>query len=182
MATVQTTAQNRNTNSAPRGGQAGIGLFGTPGFNAPRQPLPRTPRASRIKGALNSFSSDGLTAAAYAKPAAPASVPPVSTATTSTVHVRRGNFQAFVRLSEREQRPVEEVMGEWLADCANLIRQSDFADAYGDPAPVFTPAMRAAARASDERESRRTDADDHADFLARCGGEDAVGITLSIED
>ena len=32
-------------------------------LDAPSQPLPRTPRSSRIKGALNSFSSDGLSAA-----------------------------------------------------------------------------------------------------------------------
>ncbi len=69
MNKLQIGNQTRNTNPR-RGGQASIGLFGCPGFNAPRQPLPRVPRASRIKGALNSFSSDGLSTAHYRKPAA----------------------------------------------------------------------------------------------------------------
>lgn len=120
----------------------------------------------------------------FTAPPAPAAVQP---SVSATVHVRRGKFQAFVRLAEREVRPVEEVLGEWIGECANLIRQRDFAEAYGDDLfdetpTATTPAMESAARASDAREMYRTDADDHADFLARNGGEDCVGITLSIKD
>ena len=126
-----------------RGGQASLGLFGIPGFDAPRQPLPRTPRSSRIKGALDSFSSDGLSAAHYRRPAsAPVVVVPSISAPL---------------------RP----------------RQDDLLDEH---AVQMTPAMRAAARASDERERRRSPEDDAADFLCRCGGEDCVGITFNIQD
>ena len=68
-----------------------------------------------------------------------------------TLHIRRGTFQAFVRLSEQEVRPVEDVMAEWLHDCGALIEQNELAEVYGD-ARQSTPAMRLAAHASDERE------------------------------
>ena len=70
-----------------------------------------------------------------------------------TLTIRRGDFQAFVRLSEREVRPVEEVMAEWLADCAHLIGSQvpDEFDGCGLARPC-TPSMRLAAEASDARE------------------------------
>ena len=60
-----------------------------------------------------------------------------------------------MRLSEREVRPVEEVMAEWLADCANLIG-SQVPDEFNDCglARPSTPSMCLAAEASDAREER----------------------------
>ena len=46
----------------------------------------------------------------------------------------------------------------------------------------MTPAMRAAACASDARERLRSTEDDHADFLSRCGVEDGVGSTFTSQD
>lgn len=90
--------------TAPRGGQASLGLFGVRGLDAPRQPLPRTPRPSRIKGALNSFSSDGLSAAHYHRPAAPVAMVRVSNATP-------------VRPPSLDDEP-QLAHSQWLADLA----------------------------------------------------------------
>lgn len=63
---MKVTSASRQT--APRGGQSSLGLFGVPGFECPQQPLTRHPRATRIKGALNSFDRDGLSEAHYRRP------------------------------------------------------------------------------------------------------------------
>ena len=60
----------RTNEPASRGGQASLSLFGVPGFEAPQQSLPHRSRPSRIKVALNSFDSDGLSAAHYRRPSA----------------------------------------------------------------------------------------------------------------
>ena len=115
---------------------------------------------------------DRVSRPAPAKPAAPAPV--------AGIKLRSDRFQAFVRLSEREQRPVEEVMGEWMAECANLIQQAEFADTYGDALPSSN-AMRLAAIQADER-GRRADVDDEqADFARRCAGAGFVEFTLAME-
>ncbi len=64
------------------------------------------------------------------------------------VTVRRGTFQAFVCLSDREQYPVEEVMAEWLADCARLIGRDEL---FEDSAVAMMPAMERASAESDAR-------------------------------
>ena len=76
---------------------------------------------------------------------------PGTTPAPCTLFIRRDKFAAFMRLSEREVRPVEEVMREWVHDCADLIHQREFAHRYGDAQPL-TPAMRLAAIHADERE------------------------------
>ena len=98
---MKITSAARQT--ARRGGQASLGLFGIPsGFHASGQTLTRLPKASRIKGALNSFSSDGLSAAHYRRPAAlVAKIQPVQA-------IRRPSLDDEPQLAH----------SQWLADLA----------------------------------------------------------------
>ena len=157
------------------GGQAGgAGIFGCHGalrFNAARKtkgeagtpaPLPSPFQGddppSRIGGLTfgqrRARISASVAAAAIASrkghETATAAVPP-ATAERHTLTIRRSNFAAFLRLSEREVRPVEDVMSEWLADCASLIREDEIPDLHADPV-TRTPAMVRAATASNARE------------------------------
>lgn len=76
-------------------------------------------------------------------------------------------------------RPVEEVLEEWIADCASLIRQSE-EEVYGDARPS-TPAMQRAAAAADEHERHPyPDEEAAADEYAALGAG-YVEITLAAE-
>ena len=140
------------------------------------------PEAPRAYGSFDLFERDLFdlappAAQPFNAPPAPAAVEP---SVSATVHLRRDKFQAFVRLSEREQRPVDEVLTEWVSECALLIGRDEL---FEGSAIAVTPAMRAAAHAlSDERESRRTDADDAADFWQRVAGDEPVTVGGSIHD
>ena len=65
------------------------------------------------------------------------------------LRLQTDKFTAFVRFSECEQRPVNEVMEEWLSDCARLIGRDEL---FEGSSHAMTPAMHRAALASDERE------------------------------
>ena len=171
MNNLQNVRRDSNRN-LPTGGQASIGLFGLLGCSrraATAQPA--APIARRVQvpvhqaGRLASVTPHLLT---------------IGMDRSACVHLHTGSFQAFVRLSEREQRPVEEVMAEWMADCANLIRQAEFADTYGDALPS-TNAMRLAAIRADERERSAHVNDEQADAERRCAGAGYVEITLAME-
>lgn len=104
--------------------------------------------------------------------------PPAATPAAPVVHLRQGSFAAFVCLAKRERRPVEDVMAEWLADCAMLIGQDGL---FEGSSFAMTSAMHRAARASDERERHGRMDDEHADYLHRSSGAGYVEITLAME-
>ena len=140
-----------------------------------------TPTPARVHPAHDLFEHDLFDLAPQASqpfsaPPAPAAMQP---SVSATVHLRRDKFQAFVRLSDREQRPVEDVLTEWMSECAALIGRDEL---FEGSAIQTTPAMRATARASDAREAYRTDTEDKADFLFRTSGNEEAEITLAIED
>ena len=191
MQTVQNHNEHSNSNS-PRGGQASISLFGCPGADGQshNQSHPitkpvsaRLPHRFRINGALNSFDRDGLTDAHYAPPSKPVAGPqaPLAILPPSlgmTVRLRRDKVQAFVRLSQREKRPIEDVMAEWLADCAALIGRDEL---FEGSASAMTPAMYSAARRSDERVRNGRMGDGEAEFAHRCQGTGYVEIVLAMD-
>ena len=80
-------------------------------------------------------------------------------------------------MAKRERRPVEDVMAEWLTDCAKLIGRDEL---FEGSSFAMTPAMHRAARASDERECFGRVDDEHADYLHRSGGAGYVEITLAM--
>ena len=78
------------------------------------------------------------------------------------LRLQTDKFTAFVRFSECEQRPVNEMMEEWLSDCARLIGRDELFEAiYG-----MTPAMHRAALASDDASVGLLEPR-HADFSHR---------------
>ncbi len=186
MQNLQNHRPQRNGNP-PRGGQATLGLFGVPGSSTPHSqpsaaPTPIQPKVSAPQQDDRARVIHGQT---FAQRRARIQTivnrplpPPAATSAAPVVHLRQGSFAAFVRLAEREQRPVGEVMTEWLTDCARLIGRDElFEGSYH----AMTLAMHRAARASDERERHGRVSDENADFLHRCGGGGYVEITMAME-
>ena len=107
----------------------------------------------------------------FGKPAAPAApvpaaVPPggspspvIAALTTPAsdfpvlLRLRGDRFQVFARLADRERRPVEEVMLEWMSDCARLIQDADLFGEDAPPPPRISNAMMMARYYSEQRES-----------------------------
>ncbi len=76
------------------------------------------------------------------------------------LHLPTGSFLAFLRLADREQRPVGQVLAEWLGDCARLIVEADLFDEEAPlQAPLVTNAMRLA-RHREEQADRSAFVDD----------------------
>ena len=183
---LQNPRPQRNGNP-PRGGQATVGLFGVPGSSTLHSqpsaaPTPIQPKVSALRQDDRARVVHGLTfgqrrariQALVNRPLPP----PAATSAAPVVHLRQGSFAAFVRLAEREQRPVGEVITEWLTDCARLIGRDEL---FEGSSHAMTPAMHRAARASDEREHRPHLDDEHAEYLHRCAGAGYVEIVLAME-
>ncbi len=186
---VQNSNNHRpqHNGNPPRGGQATLGLFGVPGGSTHHSqpsatPTPIQPKVSALRQDDRARVVHGQTFAqrrariqALVNRPLP---PPAAIPATPVVHLPQGSFAAFVRLAKREQRPVEDVMAEWLADCAALIGRDEL---FEGSSFAMTPAMHRAARASDERERHGRVDDEHADYLHRCNGTGYVEITLAME-
>lgn len=177
----------QSNGNPPRGGQATLGLFGVPGGSTRRIPPPAVPAPTQPKAAAvrqddrarvvhgQTFGQRRARIQALVSRPLP---PPAATPAAPVVHLRQGSFAAFVRLANRERRPVEDVLAEWLADCATLIGRDEL---FEGSSFTMTPAMHRAARASDERERRGRVDDEHADYLHRSCGAGYVEITLAME-
>ena len=222
MSTVQNRSVVSNQNpAAARGGQArSPGLFGLPGAtkrlaqaNAPTlAPLAGESPASLIRrqeraAAARSPETQLERAKAFfaAKPAAkqkPVAVAPAAPLAL-TLKITRERMAVFATLATIEQRPLDEVIAECLADMAahltrtrarlhldeagrvSLERYLDGLERDEEERAAregTTPAMLAVAAASDAREAFPHFQDDEAaEYAHRCAGAGYVEATLAME-
>ncbi len=97
--------------------------------------------------------------------------------------LRRDRFEAFARLADRETRPVEDVLSEYLADLGNHVQQEElFAQDEERPgARRLTQAMRLARHAAEEQERSLSVDDEACEEARRYAGAGYVEITLAVE-
>lgn len=100
------------------------------------------------------------------------------------LRLRYSFFEAFARVAEREVRPVEDVLNEFLADLGNHVHQRELVEVYGDeevPTPPVTQAMRLARHASEQAERYEGADDEHEELARRYAGGGYVEMVLAVE-
>ena len=118
------------------GGQHTLGLFGVPGFCA---------AGPSVSDAIEARRTQIERPEAEARPAQGRRVivtAPVPLAVNgASVHLPTSSFLPFLRLADSQQRPVGEVLAEWLGDCARLIGEADLFEEAPLAPPLLTNAM-----------------------------------------
>ena len=193
MRNLQNQRQESKSNP-PRGGQHTLTLFGIPGERSKPRPGAQgatvrsrySPQALAAREAADKAATEQMRAfranlaAKYPASRPAGALPVASPAQVATVaslclhlKLRRDKYEAIAQVAEREVRPVEDVLNEYLSDLGHHVQQEQLAEVYEDQEPPtgqpLTQAMRLARYASEERE-RSLYVDDEA----------AVEITMAV--
>ena len=179
-------ARQDEGNYRQRGGQYRIGLFGCFGharrvsIDAETPGQDKSPAESKAQSSPIRLTPSRDCMAVFATVATHESreLADVLTEALTEQAERWAHSRHALHIDPRDAALLDAYLDSLEADPDRLDRLEETA-AYRH---TTTPAMLDAARGSDERESYRTEGDDHADFLARCGAEDGIGITLAMQD